>query len=411
MRGSRVFGAAALLVGIAAGAYWYLRPAPSEVSLRLEALEAADVVATVTATGTLGAVTTVEVGTQVSGAISELLVDFNDQVEVGQLLARLDTSLLQSDVASARAAWQVASAERDQAALALVRARALFGGGNLAEEELEVARMDDAVADARLRSANVSLERSTRNLSFATIRSPIAGTVLRRDVEVGQTVNAGMSAPTLFLLAGDLSRLQIMASVDEADVGRVSAESGVEFTVAAYGEAKFTGAVRQVRLQSVVAENIVTYPVVIDVENADGRLRPGMTATVSFIVEHAEGALCAPNAALRFTPEPAQIGAAPVSEGGAEAKAEKGGKGGRGGRGGRRAASKARTLWTPQEDGLLRGLTVKTGITNGACTVVEGEGVTEGMTIVTGLERAAEAGKSGSPLAGGSAQPRRPGGI
>jgi HlyD family secretion protein len=132
---------------------------------------------------------------------------------------------------------------------------------------------------------------------------------------------------------------------------------------------------------------------------------------VSFIVEHAEGALCAPNAALRFTPEPAQIGAAPVSEGGAEAKAEKGGKGGRGGRGGRRAASKARTLWTPQEDGLLRGLTVKTGITNGACTVVEGEGVTEGMTIVTGLERAAEAGKSGSPLAGGSAQPRRPGGI
>ena len=391
------------------GWWWWRGGAEPAPAWRLSAVERGDVRATVSSTGTLQAVTTVEVGTQISGVVEELLADYNDAVEAGQVLARIDTSILAADVEAAQAAVNLRVAERDQAKLDLGRTERLAEQGAVSPEEREQAQTALAMAEATLSSARVSLSRARRNLGYATITAPITGTVVERDVEVGQTVNAGMTAPRLFLLAGDLSTMQILASVDEADIGRIAEGQAVEFTVAAYPSDHFAGSVRQVRLQSTTAENVVTYTVVIDVPNPDGRLLPGMTATVDFVVSEATDVLCVAGAALRFTPEPARIA------GGAEPEAAKAeGRGERpGGGSGRRGGDGKGKLWVAGPDGLVSPIEVETGLAGSTCTELRGEGVTEGMEVVSGVERAdAAGGERGSPLSGSSSgQSRRPGGF
>lgn len=395
---------------IALGLWWRQRGAEVAPTWRLTAVERKDVRATVSATGALEPVTTVEVGTQVSGTIQALMADFNDTVEQGAIIAKLDTDLLQADVSSASATVKLREAELAEARQDLKVAEALHGGGSATDQELLAAQTAVAVAEAQRSSARVSLERAQRSLRYATITAPISGTVIERAVEVGQTVNAGTSAPRLFLLAGDLATMQIVANVDESDIGKVKPAQAVEFTVAAFGEEVFTGVVRQVRLSAAVTDNVTSYPVVIDVDNATGRLMPGMTATVSFIVDIAPDALCVSNPALRFRPDEAQI--AP----GAAAKPE--GKGEGRGRGQGRGRGGPGSLWVVGADGLLSPVAVETGLADATCTEIKGEGVSEGLSVVLGQDRGGEAGAGGSTSpfqssSGGGRGPggRRPGGF
>lgn len=420
------------LVGIGGGAWWWWqgRAAAAEVTWRLDTLSRGDVISTVSATGTLEAVRTVEVGTQVSGLIAELGADFNDTVKAGQVMARLDRRLLEAAVSAARAEVDLREASAIQAQHALKRTEALRAQGAVSEEELETAVAAGAVADAQRRAAAVALDRARANLSYATITAPIDGTVLRRDVEVGQTVNAGTSAPTLFLLAGDLTQLRILAAVDESDIGKVKKGQAARFTVQAYDDRTFEGVVDQVRLESTLAENVVTYTAVVSVSNPDGALLPGMTATVDFIVETVTDTLCAPNAALRFRPDEALIDPVALAELNARreaakaeaAKAEVGGVGGGSGRGRRGGGGgggrSGGTLYTPSAAGLLVPTRVTTGLSDGSCTVIEAEGLAEGLEVVTGQlsgpTTSAGAGATKSPLSGstgGGGGPPRMGGF
>ncbi|MEY3210763.1 MAG: hypothetical protein RIT28_1244, partial [Pseudomonadota bacterium] len=344
----------------------------------------------------------------------------------GQVMARLDRRLLDAAVSAAKAEVDLREANAVQAKHTLKRTEMLFAQGAVSEEELETASVAVAVADAQRRAAAVELDRARANLSFATIAAPIDGTVIRRDVEVGQTVNAGTTAPILFLLAGDLTQMRILAAVDESDIGKVKQGQAVRFTVQAYDDRKFEGVVEQVRLESTLAENVVTYTAVVSVPNPDGALLPGMTATVDFIVETVTDTLCAPNAALRFRPDEALIDPAALAEqnarreaakaeaakaeaGKAEAGKAEGGGGGRGRRGGGSGA----TLYTVNAAGLLAPTRVKTGLSDGSCTVIEGEGITEGMEVVTGQLTGPTTTTTASPLSGASSSggPPRMGGF
>lgn len=385
-----------LLIGsaVCGGVVWWAIRGDGVASFKTATLAPADVKKLVTATGTLRAEVMVDVGTQVSGLVAELDADFNDTVTKGQRLASIDTALLEADVASARARRGEAEATARRRQLELTRVQQLRASEAATVQELEIARADAGVADAQLRSADVTLQRALRNLDYATIRSPIDGIVVKRAVEVGQTVNAGFSAPTLFTLAGDLSRMQILARVDESDIGSLKEGGPVEFTVQSFSDRTFTGKVRQVRLESVVDQSVVTYTVVIDVENPEKVLLPGMTTTVSFVVSEAAGVLCAPNAALRFRPDDE----VPVT-GAVEEKAE--GKSGKRGRG-------PTYLWVQEGEG-LRAIAVKTGIRSTECTEVSGEGVVAGLEVVTAMERT-PAGPT-NPFAPASTGGRRPGGF
>jgi HlyD family secretion protein len=342
----------------------------------------ADLEQTVSSTGTLEAVTTVEVGTQVSGSITRLLVDYNDDVEAGQLLAQIDPTLLSAEVDSARASL---AEERAAATLADQElARTIFQAdhGAASQQDLDVARAGAAQAAARVRSAQVALSRAERNLGYATIVSPIDGTVLDRLVEVGQTVNAGTSTPTLYTLAGDLEQMQILATVDEADIGLLSPGQAVSFTVQAWPERSFEGAVRQVRLQSTTTDSVVTYTAVVDVPNGDRLLLPGMTASVDFVVASVDDALTAPASALRFEPG---SGAGPDDAGDA--------------------------VWTTDASGRLVPIPVQVGLSDGRNTQVTGEGLTEGTTVVTGQLASGSGGRgSSSPFQSEGEQRRGPGG-
>lgn len=359
--------------------------AEPETSFRSAEVLRGDVRETVTATGTLEAVTTVEVGTQVSGVIQQLLVDYNDTVQAGQVIARIDPTLLEADVLSAEATLAQRRAEAERASAELARTQRLFDAEASTPVELETARAAAVTAGAQVRAAEVAVERARRNRDYAVITSPIDGTVLVRDVEVGQTVNAGMSAPRLFLIAGDLTRMQILVDVDESDIGRIAPGQLVEFTVQAWPDASFEGAVREVRLQSLVTDNVVTYTVVVDVENPDRKLLPGMTATVGFVVEQAQDTLLVPNAALRFSPD----GMRPAARDGES------------------------TLWVQSEEG-LRSVPVEVGVSDGRSTAVRGEGLGEGMRVITGVQSRDSERRSTTNPFGGATQQRgrpRPGGF
>jgi HlyD family secretion protein len=269
---------------------------------RFATVERGNLEAAVSATGTLSAVTTVQVGTQVSGKIVEIKADFNDRVKKGQLVARIDPTILQQTVRDAQAGLERNQAEFEQAEREYKRAAGLFERKVLTEIEFNTAKYALAVARANVKSAQVAVDRARQNLAYTEIYAPIDGIVVERNVDVGQTVVASMSTPQLFLMAQDLSQMQILASVDESDIGAIHDGQNVRFSVQAYPNEKFNGQVKQVRLQSKTTENVVNYTVVVLVSNNDGKLLPGMTATLEFLTGTVTDALLVPNSALRFRP-------------------------------------------------------------------------------------------------------------
>ena len=318
-----------LFLLLAGGGAWYLlAPGAESAQYTTVPLERRDMVAAVTATGKLGAVSVVEVGTQVSGTIMAISVDFNDRVRQGQVIALLDPSILQSQVEQqqanlalaqagvARSSATVADAERNFRRQQELFSRHLIARSEIdaAETALLTARAGRQESAAKVAQARASLNQARENLGYARILSPTNGTVIDRKVDVGQTVAASFQTPTLLSIAEDLTRMQIEAYVDEADIGRVAEGQDAEFRVDAHSGKSFRGTVTQVRLAPTVTENVVTYTTVIRVDNAELLLKPGMTATVSIITERRPGALQVPAAALRFTPP--DLAAAPRSTAG-----------------------------------------------------------------------------------------------
>jgi HlyD family secretion protein len=305
------------VVVTAAAAFLAFRGHDREVQFTTAVVDRGDIVDVVGATGTLQAVTTVQVGSQVSGTIASLNADFNSRVRKGQVVARLDPSIFEARLSQARANLVAARANVEKARATVEdtkqkydRARELAEEKLLPASELETAKSnhEGAVANQRASQAAVSqaqasVEQAQVDLTHTVITAPIDGVVVARNVDVGQTVAASLQAPTLFVIANDLTRMQVSASIDEADIGRVRAAQDVTFHVDAYPNETFTGTVDQIRLQPITVQNVVTYNTIIAVDNPGQRLMPGMTATVSVIVQRRDDVLRIPAAALRFRPE------------------------------------------------------------------------------------------------------------
>lgn len=445
----RITLAVAVVAAAGAGLWFYQRADAHEAaSFRFASVARGDVRATVAATGTLSAVRTVQVGTQVSGQVSAIYVDFNDRVTQGQLIARIDPTLQKQSVEDAKAGLARAQSQYDQAKAEYDRQKQLFDAKIVTASEFGTAQSSYEVAKANLTSAQISLDKAQQNLAYTNIYAPIDGVVVSRDVDVGQTVAASLSAPQLFLVATDLSRMQILATVDESDIGMIKEGQPVAFTVQAYPNENFTGTVEQVRLQSTLQDNVVNYTAVVSVQNPEGKLLPGMTATVAFQTGAAEDVLTVPNAALRFRPtpdmladgrvadvatDPAQRGAvaggdqAPAREvegadsASTERRAASGERGappngtmrggaGRAGSGFARGganggmeggARDVATLWTVNGAGQLVPHRVRTGLSDGQHTQVQGSELEAGMQVVIGtaIADAEDGGTGGNPLA------------
>jgi HlyD family secretion protein len=372
----------------------YFISAQKEPSFRFTTVERGDIQTLVSATGTLSATKTVSVGTQVSGQVSELFADFNDHVKKGQLLARIDPTIAQQGVADAQANLEKAQAQKNQASADQNRNRELSSDGLIAPNALEQGGSALKIAQADMKSAGITLQRAKQNLSFTSIYAPIDGVVIERNVNNGQTVAASLSAPQLFLIANDLSHMQILAQVGESDIDQIKEAQLVKFTVQALPGRTFTGIVQQVRLQSTTADNVVNYTVVVTLENPDGKLLPGMTARVDFLVKSANNVLKVSNAALRYKPSTeviAQYGAAAPSKDALPAAGSNAPTGTQGGAGGMRARKTQRsnngfgTLYYLDPQGKLLVTRVHTGISNGASTEIQNPKVTEGMKVIDGI--------------------------
>ncbi len=298
-----------LAVAVAALAALLLttRRGTAEARFRKARVDKGDVVATVTATGTLSAVTTVQVGSQVSGIIAKLHVDFNSTVKKGQLLAELDPTPFQQTVDQRRADLEKAKVELRNAELSLTRSKSLTAQQLLAQSDLDAAQTTRDSAAAAVSQAQAALKQAETNLSYTRIASPIDGVVVSRQYDVGQTVAASFQAPVLFTIAQDLTKMQVLTNIDEADVGRVRVAQEATFSVDAFPDQPFRGAVSQIRLSPQTVQNVVTYPVMLDVANPDLKLKPGMTANVQVPVEVRKDVLRVPNASLRFRPDNADL--------------------------------------------------------------------------------------------------------
>ena len=388
MKNTKLWIATATLVVVAAVATGaVLRTARTTTpALRYAALERGNVESTISATGTLGAVTTVQVGTQVSGQVSAIYADFNDHVKKGQLIARIDPTLQQQAVREAEAGLEASQAQLDKAQRDYTRDKQLHDRQLISDSDFSTTDYAFALARANAKTAQVALDRARRNLSYTSIYAPIDGIVIQRNVDVGQTVAASLSAPQVFLIANDLSQMQILASVDESDVGQVYTGMPVRFTVQADSKRTYTGVVRQLRLQSTTTENVVNYTVVIGVQNPDGKLLPGMTATVSFLTGSANDVLLAPNAALRIHPTAAMLAETGTAAGGTETTATTAAT--RTARSG--AAARTNTsassglLWYVGANGKLASTRAHAGISDGQKTAVQGAGLAAGTKVVIG---------------------------
>ncbi|HPR89010.1 MAG TPA: efflux RND transporter periplasmic adaptor subunit [bacterium] len=385
---------------------------------------------TISSTGTIAPVSKVEVGTQVSGTIDRLYTDFNQVVHKGQLLAVLDTVLLKAAVLDAQANLEKVSAQLEQARADFERNQTVFEKKLISEAEYLPYKVNYAAQVANLKSAQANLVRAERNLKFAVIRSPIDGTVISRNVEAGQTVAASLQAPVLFIIAGNLTKMEIHAAVDESDIGSIRDGQTVQFQVPAYADKTFTGSVRQIRLQPETVQNVVNYTVVIDADNVDNLLLPGMTATLDFIVQDRQDVLLVPNAALNFKPTEAMLqqirknreaaaagmpdslrGRMRWNEGGGNAaggsaRSQGGGTGRSGGfaqengapgmpgggftRNGSMPKDMGR-LYFLDEKGNLSMAMIQTGASDGKSTeIVRGRRIKEGMKVISGLVESGE---------------------
>jgi len=380
---------------------------------KTEAVARGVVTMTVTATGTISAVTTVQVGSQVSGVIARLYVDFNSRVKKGQLLAELDPTPFQQTVEQRRADLTKAQVDAANFQVTLNRQRRLVAAGLTSQADLDAAKTSYDGAAAQVQQANAAMKQAQTNLQYTKIASPIDGIVADRQYDVGQTVAASFSAPTLFTIAQDLTKMQVQADVDQSDIGRVQVGQIARFTVDAYPEEEFRGKIKEIRLNATVTQNVVSYPVMIDVPNPDERLRPKMTANVTIDVAQVQGVLRIANAALRFRPETASpatsTAAARTPAGGPLAGAIPGGGrrgGGGGGFGGAAAGmprpaaqKKAQTVYVLGADSSLKPAEVKIGITDGHYTQILSGDLKEGDQVVIGMQTSKAA--SAPPPGGG----------
>ncbi|MFH2048781.1 MAG: efflux RND transporter periplasmic adaptor subunit [bacterium] len=292
-----------LIVIVIAG-YWLITDSlqSAEINYQFGTAKIQNIEKTVSATGTLSPVTTIEVGTQISGTIDTVMVDYNDHVKVGQVLAVLDTSLLQASVIDDEASVERSQALLEKAEVDFRRNQLLYEKKLISESDILTYEINVKTSKADLKSAKAVLTRALSNLQYAVIQSPIDGIVIQRNVEEGQTVAASLSTPTLFVIAQDLSQMKILAEVDESDIGEIGLDQSVRFEVATYPDKMFDGIVSQIRLQPTTISNVVTYTVVVTAENSESLLLPGMTATLNFIVEKRESVLSVPARALSFKP-------------------------------------------------------------------------------------------------------------
>jgi HlyD family secretion protein len=396
MRKKSIIAIALVALIAVIGAFVYRDAFAKEApSYRFVTVEKGDLKSTVSATGTLNAVTTVSVGTQVSGQVADLLVDFNDHVKKGQLLARIDPTLAQQAVQDAQANLDKAQAQALQAQRDYARNRELTDDGLVAKSALEQTQSAYDVSSASVKSARIALDRARQNLGYTNIYAPIDGVVVERNVQQGQTVAASLSAPQLFLIANDLSQMEILAQVGESDIAQIKQAQPVEFTVQALTGQTFKGTVRQVRLQSTTQDNVVNYTVVVSVDNSAGKLLPGMTARVNFLTKSAENVLKVSNSALRFKPSEEQLAALKASAK-APAKASTTSSGAsaaspaRAGRiaGATQNRSSFGTLYYLDAQGKLAVARVRTGITDGTTTEITGKTVAEGLKVIAGTTSA-----------------------
>lgn len=399
--------AAAALVLVAVGV-WRWRSASDKPRLQMDTagVDRGRIVAKVTATGTLSAIVTVQVGSQVSGRIAALHADFNTPVKKGQLIAKIDPQLFQAAVEQARANLVAAQgnlvkskAQALDADRQYQRAKVLAERKLIAQADLDTAQSNAQAAAAQVdasagavEQARAALHEAVVNLAYTNIISPTSGVVISRNVDVGQTVAASLQAPTLFVIAEDLAKMQVDTSVAEADVGRLRAGMDASFTVDAYPSDVFHGTVRQIRNAPQTVQNVVTYDAVIDVGNPDLKLKPGMTANVTFVYAQKDDVLRVPNAALRFRPPPdlPAFSAARPGPNGA-------------GRGPKQAPKQVdtpdlRTVWAVR-DGQPVPVRIRTGISDGAFTEVVEGGLQPGDRLVT---------DASGPPSGMAARLRRP---
>lgn len=270
-------------------------------------LQIGNIEADVSSTGTVEAINTVEIGTQISGTIKKINVDYNDKVTAGQILAEMDLKLLSTNLTSAQANLGVSEAQLAQAKDEYERNKTLFEKGVIATKEFNTSKFAYNQALSAKKASAASVNNILVNMEYAHITSPINGTVIERSVEEGQTVAASFSTPTLFVIAEDLSKMQILADMDESDIGYIKNEMQVRFTVQTYPEKEFHGTVSQIRLQPIEINNVVNYQVVVDVDNKNGLLLPGMTANLEFVTNSAKNVLLVNNSALRFRPNEAML--------------------------------------------------------------------------------------------------------
>jgi HlyD family secretion protein len=466
-KGRRLLVIALVVAAVALVAVFLLRHGKGNggEKYRTELVDRGNITMTVNATGAVSAVKTVQVGSQVSGIISKLYADFNSFVKKGQLLAELDPTPFQQTVEQRNADVAKSQIEVANVQITYSRQKRLFDSGLIAQSELDAAKAAYDSARASLDLSRASLRQAQTSLGYTKIFSPIDGVVVARQYDIGQTVAASFQAPTLFTIAQDLTKMQVQADVDQSDIGRMKVGEPVHFTVDAYPDQEFRGQISQVRLNATVTQNVITYPVIVEVPNPDGKLRPSMTANVVVEVATVPDVLRIPNSALRFKPDipmppmpagdkaagaaaagpragaggagaPAGAGGSsqgPGGPGGAVAAGGQGGSGGAGswgagrrrrgaggdsgaggpgegaggggragGGGGRRASQ---TVYVLTDTNTLKPVTIRTGLSDGRYTQVVSGDLQPGAKIVTGLATVKVQTPAGSTGIGGGGRP------
>lgn len=374
------------VAAIAALAVWLLSGGKKEEKITFDtaAVAPANIMNSITATGTIEPVTSVTVGTQVSGIVSKLFVDYNSVVKKGQVIAELDKTNLMSQLNTAKTQLATAQSQLNYQTANYKRYKTLFEKGLVAADDFDNAKLSYTQAKEQVASAKEEVQRAQTNLGYATITSPIDGVVLSKSVEEGQTVAASFSTPELFTIAQDLTNMQVVADVDEADIGDVKEGERVTFTVDAYPDDTFEGEVKQVRQEATTTNNVVTYEVVISAPNADLKLKPGLTANVTIYTAERKGVLSVPSKALRFTPQKETVGKMKIVD----------------------VANAKNKVWTIEDNSIVAHK-VNIGMTDGTNTQIVG-GISEGTKVVTGLnvmggeeEKPMEAQGESSPFAPG----------
>lgn len=374
------------VAAIAALAVWLLSGGKKEEKITFDtaAVAPANIMNSITATGTIEPVTSVTVGTQVSGIVSKLFVDYNSVVKKGQVIAELDKTNLMSQLNTAKTQLATAQSQLNYQTANYKRYKTLFEKGLVAADDFDNAKLSYTQAKEQVASAKEEVQRAQTNLGYATITSPIDGVVLSKSVEEGQTVAASFSTPELFTIAQDLTNMQVVVDVDEADIGDVKEGERVTFTVDAYPDDTFEGEVKQVRQEATTTNNVVTYEVVISAPNADLKLKPGLTANVTIYTAERKGVLSVPSKALRFTPQKETVGKMKIVD----------------------VANAKNKVWTIEGNSIVAHK-VNIGMTDGTNTQIVG-GIAEGTKVVTGLnvmggeeEKPMEAQGESSPFAPG----------